>query len=84
MGVHGLFDVLRDHSQRRSLKRMAHDAFADTRGKHRALRLGIDAAIWLVHSQWGKSGANPMVRSDSRRGTSAEPSPSMVPLAAPA
>ncbi|WVR05038.1 hypothetical protein IAU60_002050 [Kwoniella sp. DSM 27419] len=62
MGVPGLWDLLRPAAARTSLSKLSRDAFLSNRGGHRALKLGIDASIWIFHAQQTYVGENPFLR----------------------
>ena len=64
MGVSGLWDVVRPAAISRSFAAIAVDGFAQHETEHptRGFRIGIDASIWFVHSNYGKEGENPELR----------------------
>ncbi|KIO27795.1 hypothetical protein M407DRAFT_232186 [Tulasnella calospora MUT 4182] len=63
MGVPGLWDLLRPAAEKRSLIHLAViDGFEKNLNGQRGYRIGIDASIWFFHSEWGKEGENPELR----------------------
>ncbi|KAG8952319.1 hypothetical protein FRC04_004747 [Tulasnella sp. 424] len=63
MGVPGLWDLLRPAAEKRSLIHLAVvDGFEQNLNGQRGYRIGIDASIWFFHSEWGKEGENPELR----------------------
>ncbi|KAG8994343.1 hypothetical protein FRB93_001599 [Tulasnella sp. JGI-2019a] len=63
MGVPGLWDILLPAGQTRSMVHLTVvDGFEKNEGGRRGYRVGIDASIWFFHSQWGREGENPELR----------------------
>ena len=63
MGVPGLWDVLRPAAHTRSLIHLSVvEGFERNANKLRGYRVGIDASIWFIHSEWGREGENPQLR----------------------
>lgn len=54
--------LLRPAACSHSLSRMSVDAFVANNRGHRGLRVGVDASIWLIHSQTAPGGLNPALR----------------------
>jgi holliday junction resolvase YEN1 len=67
MGIPGLWDVLHPAGRTRSMTHLSIiDGFdhnpPNLRGYLRGYRVGIDAFIWIFHSEWGRGGENPQLR----------------------
>jgi Holliday junction resolvase YEN1 len=63
MGVPGLWEVLRPAGHTRSFTHLSVvDGFERNRDNLRGYRVGIDASIWIYHSEWGREGENPQLR----------------------
>ncbi|TIC74042.1 hypothetical protein E3Q00_02335 [Wallemia mellicola] len=54
--------LLRPAACSHSLSRLAVDAFIANHRGYRGLRVGVDASIWLIHSQTAPGGLNPALR----------------------
>jgi Holliday junction resolvase YEN1 len=63
MGVPGLWDILRPAGHTRSITHLSVvDGFDRNSQNLRGYRVGIDAFIWIFHSEWGREGENPQLR----------------------
>ena len=62
MGITGLWAELEAAASDQALPVLAYDAFRSNHSHLRALRLGIDASLWLFHAQKPQGGFNPGLR----------------------
>ncbi|KAJ9479342.1 Holliday junction resolvase YEN1 [Pseudozyma hubeiensis] len=62
MGIPGLWAELAPAAQTTTLPSYCLTTFVENRNELRALRLGIDASLWLFHAHQSSGGANPYLR----------------------
>ncbi|PWN47206.1 hypothetical protein IE53DRAFT_262463 [Violaceomyces palustris] len=62
MGVQGLWAQLSPSATDTTLAQLALQSFRSNSNALRGIRLGIDASLWLFHSQSGQGGSNPQLR----------------------
>ncbi|GHJ89447.1 hypothetical protein NliqN6_5849 [Naganishia liquefaciens] len=63
MGVKGLWEVLQPTAKAVPLTRLSLDALKANKDGYRALRIGIDASLWVFHAKSvPQSGLNPFIR----------------------
>ena len=62
MGVPGLWDVIRPAGHTRSLTHLSVIDGFERNIDLRGYRVGIDASLWFFHSEWGREGENPQLR----------------------
>ncbi|KAJ9112695.1 hypothetical protein QFC22_006197 [Naganishia vaughanmartiniae] len=63
MGVKGLWEVLQPAAEAVPLTQLSLDALKENKDGSRALRIGIDASLWVFHAKSvPQSGLNPFIR----------------------